>query len=86
MTVHKWAEIRASRFSPEQIKAIQKMVDEELARLTSADGADQGEQAQPASVQPEVKSTLFGVIQADDITDEVIEEAKKDLFPDFDDL
>lgn len=35
---------------------------------------------------PARKPTLFGSVRAGDITDEMIEEAKKDLFPDFDDL
>lgn len=35
---------------------------------------------------PARKPTLFGSVQADDITDEMIEDAKRDMFPDFDDL
>lgn len=36
MPVHKWADIRAKKFSLEEIEAIQKMVDAELADMESA--------------------------------------------------
>lgn len=35
---------------------------------------------------PARKPTLFGSVRAGDITDEMIEDAKRGLFPDFDDL
>jgi hypothetical protein len=53
-----------------------------------ADYWDQTKEAQVefAPVHPQVKPTLFGSIQAGDITDEMIGEAKKDLFRELDDL
>ena len=86
MLVHKWAEIRAKRFSPEETEAIQKWVDAELAGMESSDDHDKDEETQGEPIPPQVKPTLFGSVQAGDITEEMIEEAKKDLFPDLDDL
>lgn len=57
MEVYKWAEIRARRFSPEQIAAIQKEVAEELAKLELLTAPDREAQGEP--VQQEVKPTLF---------------------------
>jgi hypothetical protein len=53
-----------------------------------ADYWDQTEEVQVefSPVPPRVKPTLFGSIQAGDITKEMIEEAKKALFRDLDEL
>lgn len=86
MKVHKWTEIRARRFAPEQIEAIQEWVGEELLRLEISVDPEREEQAQSDPIHSEVKPTLFGSIQASDITDEMIEHARKDLFRELDDL
>ena len=86
MAVHKWSKIRAKKFSPEEIEAIQKWVDAELAGMEPSDDHDTDRQDQDEPPHPEVKPTLFGSVQAGDVTDEMIEDAKKDLLRDLDDL
>lgn len=86
MEVYKWAEILAKRYSPEEIAAIQKLVAEELAGLELPDAPDRDEQATGEPALLAVKPTLFGSVHAGDITEEMIEEAKKALFPDLDEL